>query len=74
VLFNQDKCIAVVQVCYEIHIDNKEREFSGLLKVMTFFNLETGFIITQNQKDTIEINTKKIQLILHLSILQLQPI
>ena len=63
VLFNQENCIAAVQVCYEIHSDNKEREFIGLLEAMTFFNLETGFIITQNQKDTIEINTKKIQLI-----------
>lgn len=63
VLFNQDKCVAVVQVCYEIHSDNKERELSGLFEAMTFFNLETGCIITQNQKDTIEINTKKIQLI-----------
>jgi hypothetical protein len=63
VLFNKEKCEKAVQVCHEIHSENQEREVAGLLEAMTFFDLDEGFIITFNQKDTIEKQDKTIHLI-----------
>jgi predicted AAA+ superfamily ATPase len=63
VLFNQEKCVKVLQVCHEIHSENQERELSGLLEAMQFFELKEGFIITFNQKDTIQKDNKTIHLI-----------
>lgn len=63
VLFKNDKCLIPIQVCYEINSDNKDREVNGLLEAMAFFNLSEGYIITLNQKDSLEINSKKIEII-----------
>ena len=63
VIFEKNKCIIVLQVCEEIHEDNKDREFHGLQEAMDFFNLSKGFIITKNQKDKIIYGTKTIFLI-----------
>ncbi|MRX46087.1 ATP-binding protein [Pedobacter puniceum] len=51
-VFEKQKCIKAVQVCYEITSDNLNRECNGLLEALLFFGLEEGFIITFNQKDT----------------------
>ena len=63
VLFDNDKCTAAVQVCYEINGDNKTKELNGLVEAMQFFDLKEGFIITQNQKDSLQIEDKKVYLI-----------
>ena len=63
VLFKQEKCVKVIQVCQEVHSENQEREVAGLLEAMVFFELNEGFIITFNQKDTIEKDKKTIHLI-----------
>jgi uncharacterized protein len=63
VLFDKGNCTTALQVCYEINSDNKTRELNGLFEAMTFFDLKEGFIVTQNQKDTLEIEDKKIYLI-----------
>jgi uncharacterized protein len=63
VLFDKEKCTKALQVCYEINSDNKTREINGLLEAMHFFDLEEGFIITQNQKDVLQIENKTIHLI-----------
>lgn len=63
VLFNQEKCVKAIQVCHEIHSENQEREVSGLIEAMTFFDLQEGFIITFNQKDEIQKEGKTIFLI-----------
>jgi hypothetical protein len=63
VLFKQEKCVKAVQVCHEIHSENQEREVVGLLEAMKFFELNDGFIITFNQKDTIIQDNKIIHLI-----------
>lgn len=63
VLFHQEKCIKALQVCHEVHSENQEREVSGLLEAMQFFDLEEGFIITFNQKDQIEKDGKMIYLV-----------
>ncbi len=63
VLFDRDKCTTAIQVCYEINGDNKTRELNGLLEAMQFFELKEGFIITQNQKDSLKIEDKTVYLI-----------
>jgi uncharacterized protein len=63
VLFDKGKCTAALQVCYEINGDNKKRELDGLVEAMQFFDLKEGFIITQNQKDSLQIEDKTIYLI-----------
>ena len=63
VLFEQEKCVKAIQVCQEVHAENQEREISGLLEAMTFFDLQEGFIITFNQEDTLEMDGKTIYLV-----------
>ena len=63
VLFEKEKCIKAIQVCYEINADNKAREINGLLEAMQFFYLKEGFIVTQNQKDTLIVEEKTIYLV-----------
>ena len=54
----RNKIIAAIQVCYELHEDNKKREIDGLLKPIIEFNLENGLILTYNQEDEFKINGK----------------
>jgi len=52
-----------IQVCYELHNDNQEREIKGLLLAMKYFNLNEGVILTINQSDLIIIDSYKIKVI-----------
>lgn len=63
VLFKENQCVLPLQVCYELNADNKARECEGLLEALTFFDLEEGYIITQNQSDELLLEGKKIRLI-----------
>lgn len=54
VAFEQGKAKEVIQVCYELNPDNLDRELNGLFEALSFFDLEKGFIITQNQTDRFE--------------------
>ena len=63
VLFDKEKCTTALQVCYEVNTDNKARELAGLLEAMTFFDLNEGFIVTQNQKDVLKIDGKTVFLV-----------
>ncbi len=63
VVFEKEKCKYLIQVCEEIHSDNKEREFAGLIEAMTFFKHKEGYIITKNQKDTMKTEVGVIKLI-----------
>jgi len=54
VAFEQGKAKEVIQVCYELNPDNLDRELNGLFEALSFFNLEKGCIITQNQADRFE--------------------
>lgn len=53
----------VIQVCYDLNLDNQKREINGLLDAMNYFNLNTGTIITMNQEDVILQNGKRITVI-----------
>jgi hypothetical protein len=53
----------VIQVCYDLNLDNQKREINGLLDAMNYFNLNIGTIITMNQEDVILQNGKRITVI-----------
>ncbi len=52
-----------MQVCWELTLDNQDREINGLLKAMDFFNTEEGIIITFDTEDIIQTAGKKIDVI-----------
>jgi len=55
--------IKVVQVCFELNEENRERELNGLIEALGKFKLNRGLILTYNQEDKLEINRKKIEII-----------
>jgi len=63
VVFEKRKCRFLIQVCWEINSDTLTRETEGLLEAMQYFKLQTGFIITHNQRDTLHIQDKILHLI-----------
>jgi uncharacterized protein len=63
VVFDKDKCKMAIQVCEEVHSDNKDRELAGLMEAMDFFKLKVGYIVTKKQTDTLKIEGNLIHLI-----------
>ncbi len=55
--------VEILQVCYELNDLNKGRELSGLLEALDFFKETKGRIITFNQKETIKLQKKTIELV-----------
>lgn len=53
----------IIQVCTEIHSDNKNREINGLIAALKFFNKTEGLILTLNQDDVLKENDIKITLL-----------
>jgi uncharacterized protein len=52
VVFQQKKLLALYQVCWQVDMDNIERETNGLKEAMEFFGVNHGYIITANQTDS----------------------
>ncbi len=50
----------IIQVCSNLNTENREREVNGLVAALTYFNLNQGEIITLNQRDTIFVDNKRI--------------
>jgi len=44
----------IVQACYNVDDLNFEREYTGLIQAMKFFNKKNGMIVTLNKKDKFE--------------------
>ncbi|MGE0020689.1 MAG: ATP-binding protein [Draconibacterium sp.] len=63
VALNRGQAEELVQVCYKIDNLNFERELSGLMEAMKFFQKNEGLIITFNQKDIIEKEGYKVTLV-----------
>lgn len=59
-LKEKNQIISAIQVCYELHEDNKKREIDGLIEPITKFDLKEGLILTYNQEDDFNIAGKKI--------------
>ena len=60
---SNNQSIELIQVCYELNIDNKDREINGLLEAMEFFELKEGMIVTFDQQDEFQLNDKVIKVI-----------
>jgi predicted AAA+ superfamily ATPase len=58
--YNNPICI---QVCWELTLDNQDREINGLLEALDFFKLSTGYIVTFNTEDIIHTGEKTIKVI-----------
>ncbi|MBK8388615.1 MAG: ATP-binding protein [Saprospiraceae bacterium] len=54
VIPQKDRTYLLIQVCYELHVDNKDREINGLIEALHFFDQKEGFIITMDQKDELK--------------------
>jgi predicted AAA+ superfamily ATPase len=60
VVLEKGKCKQVIQVCEQLHSDNKNREINGLLEAMHFFGMEEGYIYTLDQEDELVVESKKV--------------
>jgi predicted AAA+ superfamily ATPase len=63
VVFKSDQSVMLIQACVEVHSENIDREFNGLLEAMDFFKVTEGTIVTLNQTDNLAISSKQINLI-----------
>jgi predicted AAA+ superfamily ATPase len=63
VIFEKNKCTDLIQVCYDVNLDNQHREINGLVEAMKYFNLQKGTIITFKQTDRIIVDDKEIHLV-----------
>ncbi|MDR0575111.1 MAG: ATP-binding protein [Tannerella sp.] len=63
VVMKNEKIEQVIQVCYELSLENREREMRGLRAAMQFFNTDNGLIITYNRHDTYMQDGKKINVV-----------
>ncbi|MCG2719673.1 MAG: ATP-binding protein [Nanoarchaeota archaeon] len=60
VIKENEKITKVIQVCFDLNEENKNREINGLLAALKEFNLKEGLILTYNQEDEFLIETKRI--------------
>lgn len=60
VVSEKGKVSKCIQVCYHLNPDNQDRELNGLFEALEFFSMDTGWIITLDQKDKFERNGKTI--------------
>ena len=51
VVVDRGHVVRLVQVCFNLHDENFDREYDGLLAAMKFFGLQEGTIVTFNQRD-----------------------
>jgi len=62
-IFSPQSNPSCIQVCWEMTLDNQDREINGLLEAMDFFNLKYGTILTFDTEDIIKTAGKKIDVI-----------
>jgi predicted AAA+ superfamily ATPase len=63
VVRSKNQSIQLIQVCYDLTIDNKDREINGLLEAIDFFELKEGIIVTFDQQEEFLLNDKVIKVI-----------
>lgn len=57
------RIVEAIQVCYELHEENKKRELGGLLEAMRFFKLKGGLILTQEQEKNMKMAGQTIRVL-----------
>lgn len=65
--------VLCVQVCYELHRDNLDRELDGALEAAQSCGLKKAMIVTSNQSDHFERNGVKVSVIPAYEWLMLEP-
>ncbi len=50
-------------MCYNLSLNNQDREIDGLIEAMNFFDKPDGILVTFNQKDLIMHKNKKIAVV-----------
>ncbi|MCF7871494.1 ATP-binding protein [Candidatus Woesearchaeota archaeon] len=55
--------LSAIQVCYELNLDNQQRELNGLVEGMKKIKATEGIIITRHQDDFFEIDDMKIKVV-----------
>ncbi len=63
VIVDKKKITELIQVCYNLTEENKEREINGLLSAMKKYRLKEGLLLTYNTQETITINNYKIKVV-----------
>jgi len=63
VVMKNEKLERVIQVCYELLPENREREIRGLTAAMDFFQTNNGLIISFNQDDAFMYNGNRIEVL-----------
>jgi len=63
VVMKNGKLEQVIQVCYELLPENREREIRGLKEAMDFFKTDKGLIISFNQRDAFINNGNRIEVL-----------
>ena len=53
----------VIQACMQLTDESKDREIEGLVKAMESFSLNSGMIVTENQRDTIQVGKHHIEIV-----------
>ena len=53
-LVKKDNELIAIQVCYELHSGNREREIKGLIEIEKKFKVTTKVLLTYNQEESIE--------------------
>ena len=57
---NNKEVIQAIQVCDELHQENRDREIAGLLEAMKKFKLNEGLLLTTGQEENIRLGRKRI--------------
>lgn len=63
VVVKNEKIEQLIQVCYELLPENREREIRGLTEAMDFFKTNNGVIISFKQRDAFMHNGKRIEVL-----------
>jgi uncharacterized protein len=53
----------VIQVCYQLNSDNRERELAGLVEALKSYSLTEGILVTLNQEDHFEMGECSIRVV-----------
>ncbi len=53
-LVKQEHKLIAIQVCYELHNGNQERELKGLIEISKKFNINKQILLTYNQENVIK--------------------
>ena len=54
-ILERGKIVSAIQVCRTLYSsDTRKREIEGLVEAMTFYGLQEGLILTENNEETID--------------------